>query len=343
MSSFHIGFDSQIFRRQKLGGISRYFHDLSYKLQCDGVRVSSSLSPVSRLLLRQSWRNIDIIHATFYGGSPYRLSSSQGLVSTLFDMTPERHPEHFFLSNFRSPHANKLAWLNSSDRVISISASAADDLSFFSPSLHTPIHVIHLSTSIQLISPLPVPFLKDRRFWIMVGKRGSYKNGITLLRALVLLKSRVSDLSALPCLVYVGGSPFTSDELRLINLNGLHENVVHLQANDRTLAWLYRHADALLVPSVAEGFSLPLIEALVCNTPVVASDLEVHREVASCFATFLPAQNSRIWSDWFYDHSVKRPKNPSEILTPCKYNELCSYYSHQRMVDQHLDFYRGIL
>ena len=50
-----------------------------------------------------AWRRADVVHATFYGGRPYRLRKGQRLVSSLFDMVPERHPEHFFLPGLRSP------------------------------------------------------------------------------------------------------------------------------------------------------------------------------------------------------------------------------------------------
>lgn len=53
----------------------------------------------------------------------------------------------------------------------------------------------------------------------------------------------------------------------------------------------------MLVPSLAEGFSLPLIEALACDTPVVAFDLEVYLEVARGFATFLLPLNAKSWVD----------------------------------------------
>jgi glycosyltransferase involved in cell wall biosynthesis len=46
-----------------------------------------------------------------------------------------------------------------------------------------------------------------------------------------------------------------------------------------TLAGVYRAADLVLLPSDREGFGLPLLEAMACGTPVVASDLPVLREV----------------------------------------------------------------
>ena len=46
------------------------------------------------------------------------------------------------------------------------------------------------------------------------------------------------------------------------------------------LAALYRRAAAVLVPSEAEGFGLPVVEALACGAAVVASDIPALREVA---------------------------------------------------------------
>jgi glycosyltransferase involved in cell wall biosynthesis len=46
------------------------------------------------------------------------------------------------------------------------------------------------------------------------------------------------------------------------------------------LAELYRGADALVLPSRYEGFGLPVVEAMACGTPVVASDDAALKEVA---------------------------------------------------------------
>jgi glycosyltransferase involved in cell wall biosynthesis len=40
-------------------------------------------------------------------------------------------------------------------------------------------------------------------------------------------------------------------------------------------------ANALLAPSFTEGFNLPVAEAMAVGTPVIASDIAVHRELAS--------------------------------------------------------------
>ncbi|MBO0681731.1 MAG: glycosyltransferase family 4 protein [Candidatus Dormibacteraeota bacterium] len=49
--------------------------------------------------------------------------------------------------------------------------------------------------------------------------------------------------------------------------------------NERSIAELYRMADAVLLPSESEGFGLPLLEAALCRTPLVCADLPVLREI----------------------------------------------------------------
>lgn len=49
--------------------------------------------------------------------------------------------------------------------------------------------------------------------------------------------------------------------------------------NDSELVYCYKHAKALLFPSVIEGFGLPLIEAQHYGLPVLASDTPIHREI----------------------------------------------------------------
>jgi glycosyltransferase involved in cell wall biosynthesis len=66
--------------------------------------------------------------------------------------------------------------------------------------------------------------------------------------------------------------------------------------DERTLAALYRRAAIVLHPSEREGFGLPLLEALACGTPVVASDLPVLREVAADAADYCPVGDIAAWT-----------------------------------------------
>lgn len=56
-------------------------------------------------------------------------------------------------------------------------------------------------------------------------------------------------------------------------------------------------ARALMMPSLAEGFGLPVLEARALGCPVIASDILAHREVTDTGVTFLPARDVGAWTD----------------------------------------------
>jgi glycosyltransferase involved in cell wall biosynthesis len=69
-------------------------------------------------------------------------------------------------------------------------------------------------------------------------------------------------------------------------------------------------ARALLFPSHAEGFGIPLVEALVAGIPVIASDLAVFREIAGSIPELLPLDDQDTWiaalTDYASENSVRR-------------------------------------
>lgn len=61
------------------------------------------------------------------------------------------------------------------------------------------------------------------------------------------------------------------------------------------LASVYRRAALVLLPSDAEGFGFPVIEAMACGTPVLASDLAVLREVGGEATSYAPVAEIDGW------------------------------------------------
>jgi glycosyltransferase involved in cell wall biosynthesis len=97
-------------------------------------------------------------------------------------------------------------------------------------------------------------------------------------------------------LVRVGG-PLTPEQRRRAADLGITDSIVELPFLDRaTLAAVYRRATLVVNPSEREGFGLPLVEAMACGAPVLASDLTVLREVGAGAVRYVAADDADAWA-----------------------------------------------
>ena len=83
----------------------------------------------------------------------------------------------------------------------------------------------------------------------------------------------------------------------------LGDRLTHLpQCDDEGLSELLSGARALLMPSMIEGFGLPLVEALQLGVPVIASDLPVFREIAGEIPTYIDPLDRHAWVEAVDDY-----------------------------------------
>lgn len=96
-------------------------------------------------------------------------------------------------------------------------------------------------------------------------------------------------------LVRVGG-PLTAAQRRQARDLRIDGRILELPFLRRdVVAAVYRRAALVLMPSDREGFGLPVVEALACGTPVVASDIPALREVGGEAAVFCSAGDRAAW------------------------------------------------
>jgi glycosyltransferase involved in cell wall biosynthesis len=142
----------------------------------------------------------------------------------------------------------------------------------------------------------PVPIVTDRQFFVVVGTIEGRKNHLMLLQLWQRLIARLGDDA--PQLLLVGQRGWEADAaLALLDRSPILRGVVieRGRCDDAELAGLLKGARALLMPSFAEGFGMPVVEALRLGTPVIVSDLAVFREIAGTIPTFLAPHDAMAW------------------------------------------------
>jgi glycosyltransferase involved in cell wall biosynthesis len=128
-------------------------------------------------------------------------------------------------------------------------------------------------------------------FMLHVGSCIPRKRIDLLLEIFAALQIDYADLQ----LVQVGGDWSEAQQQQITRL-GIAAQIRQLKNLDRAeLATLYRQATLVVLTSEAEGFGLPIIEALACGATLVASDLPVLREVGGEAVIYAPVGDITAW------------------------------------------------
>jgi glycosyltransferase involved in cell wall biosynthesis len=107
------------------------------------------------------------------------------------------------------------------------------------------------------------------------------------------------------------GGPLTADQSAQATTLGVLDAIDQMPSLDRSqLANLYRRATLVLLPSDREGFGLPLVEAMACGTPVVASAIPALQEIGSGAAVYCPPGEPRVWVEAVKTLLQQRVRDP---------------------------------
>ncbi|MGU3362133.1 glycosyltransferase family 4 protein [Methylobacterium sp. M6A4_1b] len=174
--------------------------------------------------------------------------------------------------------------LGNSARVIAVSDTTRGCLERFYPSLRGRVRTVPSAAMLDASAAGAAPETALGAYVLAVGNATHNKNFVTLAQAVAALAPTHPDLA----IVHVG-----DDERETIAaaLAGTPVRLTRLtRIGDDRLAALYRGALCLCVPSYAEGFCLPVLEAQALGCPVLCSDRSATPEIAGAGAlTFDPA------------------------------------------------------
>ena len=279
------------------------------------------VSPLkNQVLCEQIWlpyaaikERVDIM---LFPGFPPGMLTFKPFLMTIFDSTLWKFPE--FLSWKARIYLKPLTLiaLRRATRIITISETSKNDIGLYigknsSKLINNGIAIspdFKIIKNQELLEKTRRKYCLPKHLILSVGSLEPRKNQLFLFKVFKKIceqygKERYS-------LVLAGRKAWGKRSvLREIGISGL-ENQVHFTGYvpKEDLINLYNLADIFVFPSIYEGFGLPILEAMACGLPVVASNISVHRELFH--STVLLADPNNV--DSFVD-GIKKLLNNSQL------------------------------
>lgn len=227
----------------------------------------------------------DLVHAPATLG-PRR--TRMPAVVTMHDMLYWSHPEYMSTPLYTAPvkWMERVAARNAA-RIVTISPTSADEIVKYLGVDRGRLDVVPLAGATpdgvdRSLAGSEGPLI------LAMGNRRPHKNWGALVRALPLVPE-----DRRPRVVITGGRG--DDPLQAVVDDTGMSRWVDLRGwvDDAEIRRLYSVATALAIPSLAEGFSLPALEAMGAGVPVLLSDIDVHRYVAGDAAHYFDPMDDR--------------------------------------------------
>jgi glycosyltransferase involved in cell wall biosynthesis len=259
-------------------------------------------------------------------------------VYLVHDLIPVTHPE-FCRPGEAEKHRKRIrTMLTTAAGVIGNSRSTLDDLAAFAEAenLRDPPSIAAWLGA----EPLPralITTAPQRPTFVILGTIEARKNHMLLLQIWSRLVERLGDEA--PQLLIIGQRGWEAEDVfNLLDRNQqFRGRVTELnRCTDEELANHLSTARALLFPSRAEGYGLPLVEALGAGVPVIASDLPVIREIAGDIPLYLDPLDSSAWEAAILDYASAESAARDAQLQRIKSFRLPDWDSHFAAVERWL-------
>jgi len=206
------------------------------------------------------------------------LAADSTVVVTIHDLLHLAHPE-FFPGLRKKVYARGMlaGAVRKARRIIAVSDFTASELVRYTKADPNRITVVHNGVASRWFEPSPSPSPRPRPYFLFVGNIKPHKN----LKGLIPAFSAVAEALPDHDLVIVGKKDgfITADHQAEKAAATAGNRIVFTGfLDDISLKQYVTHAEALVYPSLYEGFGLPPLEAMAAGCPVIAADIPALRE-----------------------------------------------------------------
>jgi glycosyltransferase involved in cell wall biosynthesis len=238
--------------------------------------------------------NIDIFYYPHYN-LPYLIPGNS--IITIHDFIQFKFPEYFGKNKVR------IAWLilnnavKKAAKIIVDSCSTEKDLNDYFPDCRGKTEVIYngISTNFRTVD---IEEKKDfigrnnpGKYILFVGNNKPHKNINGLIGAFLEIKKEYGDFK-----LVIISSGFKLEDIPVSD-NIRRDIIIISGVSEEELIMYYNCAHMLVLPSFYEGFGLPVIEAMACGCPVVASDTSSMPELGGDAAIYVNPNNESSIAD----------------------------------------------
>ncbi|WP_070155933.1 glycosyltransferase family 4 protein [Sphingobium phenoxybenzoativorans] len=257
----------------------------------------------------------------------------------IHDLIPITHPEYCRPGSAKKHEKRVDTMLRSGAGIIGNSQATLDEIANYA--LHRGLPLPPMLNAWLGATPLSASDKKPpeaaKPFFVTLGTIEGRKNHLILLKLWRTLIAKHGPST--PSLVVIGQRGWENDAAcaLLDSDEALRGHVIELpRCTDTELAHYLRDARALLFPSFAEGYGMPLVEALGVGTPVIASNLAVFHELAGDIPEYLAPDDMMGWQSIIEQYSRPSSAERSAQLSRMTGYAMPTWNQHFAKVDNWL-------